>query len=94
MADDRVLQGAVVIVTGTPAHPCRCAGTCGCSGVDAGRHWQDWSYLSGRSKPTGAVHCQEHHVEIVAFRREGADRPGYSIRLRPSDKRTCSICGK
>ena len=83
---------AVGIVTGTAAHPCRCAGTCGCPNVDAGRHWQDWSYLSGRRKPAGVVHCQEHHDQHVGLRREGS--PGYSVRLRPSDKRTCSICGK
>ncbi len=57
------------------------------------RYWQDYEYLTGRRKPTGSVHCQAHHDQLVALRRPGADRPGYSVRLRPSDKRHCTICG-
>ncbi len=57
------------------------------------RYWQDYSYITGRSKPTGSVHCQAHHDQHVSLRRDGADRPGYSVKLRPSDRRPCSICG-
>ncbi len=71
---------AAAATTGTPISPCRCTGTCRCICVTEGRHWQDWSYTTGRSKPAGVVHCQRHHEEHVAFRRDGADRPGYSVR--------------
>lgn len=80
--------------TGTMTRPCRCAGVCGCPSAGDGRHWQDWSYLSGRGKPSGIVHCQAHHDETVTLRRAGAERPGYSVKLPPSDKRTCFTCGK
>jgi hypothetical protein len=85
---------ATVTAAGTPTHPCRCTGTCTCPCADAGRHWQDWGYTTGRSKPVGVVHCQAHHDRIVAFRQPGAYRPGYSVKLPPSDKRNCFTCGK
>lgn len=84
---------ATTTTGGTMTHPCRCTGTCGCPAVAEGRRWQDWGYLSGRSRPSGIVHCQAHHDETVALRREGAERPGYSVKLPPSDKRDCFICG-
>lgn len=64
------------------------------TGQATGRHWQDYSYTTGRRKPTGIVHCQEHHDATVALRRDGAERPGYSVKLPPSDNRKCFICKK
>lgn len=57
--------------------------------------WKDYSYITGRSKPVGVVHCHSHHDQEVALRVPGADRPGYSVRLRAAEaaRCRCRTCG-
>ena len=60
---------------------------------NAGRFWADYEYITGRHRPVAVKHCQAHHDEVVSRRRPDADRPGYSVRLRPSEDATCMTCG-